>query len=698
MLLSLVAPPSTDKEPTTAVAAATENAGAEFVRPVRGVTLRAFLLGLVFTAGIAWMNCYFVTKYNVHMIGGIQMPLGSIFILLFMVLAINLLLRGLGKMGLGRFLPEFSPAELLTIYSMSIFGALVSTSGCDNVFLVSGPALFYFATPENGWAQLFNKYVPAWFAPGWNGSTYDKSVIDPVYVGGLTADKIPWHAWGPMLTGWGIFLFFVYALMFFTALMFRKQWTQREALPFPLVEVPVQMASGDTRGQSPPTASFWGNRAMWAGLLLAIFVHLFKGMNALYPDWPIFPVNMHGSVRLLFTERPWNAMPAISAELYLGGIGLAYLLTREVSFSFWFFFLLMGFTHVAAQMLGFSVEGMQRAGIMGRPSFIIYQSTGAWIMMAVILTWTAREYIGKLFRQAFGANRGDADEPYSPRFIVFGFLLSLIGLLAWSWFAGINLLIASTFFVLFLVTSLVLTRTVIEGGFMFPQPPYYTLEVMTNGIFGSSLNADSLTKLSFVQPMLMVDMRTSVLPAFLHTMKMAEVLRLEPRQVRRLLAAVVVALAVTVAVTVIVSLQVLYQQGGLIGYTWFSKGAPETTFKTAADTIKSAPGIDLPSVGWMFLGAFIVFLLVQGRSRFLWFPLHPLGYLVAPAYPVTRLWFSFFLGWLIKSLIMKYGGSDTYVKLRPFMIGMIIGNIVAMLFWSMFTFWRTGAPLGYWPA
>jgi hypothetical protein len=268
----------------------------------------------------------------------------------------------------------------------------------------------------------------------------------------------------------------------------------------------------------------------------------------------------------------------------------------------------------------------------------------------------------------------------------------------WSWFAGINLLMALTFFALFLLTSLVITRLVIEGGFMFPQPPYYALQAMSHTLFNPALNAASLTKLSFVQPMLLVDMRTCLLPAFLNTMKIAELLRLDRKHLRRLLAATLVALALTLLITVVVSLQVLYQQGGLTSYTFFAKAASIATFNDLANAIRTAPDTGRQSASWMLVGAAIVSLIVLGRSRFLWFPLHPLGYLVATGYPIIQLWFSFFLGWLIKSLVMKYGGSDSYVRLRPFMIGLVIGNVVAMLFWSLFVFWKMGTPVGYWPA
>ncbi len=683
-------------EPTTSVADTntalpSRNAPVEEAALPR-VTFRAFFIGLIFTVFIAWLNCFMATKFNVHMIGGVQMPFSALVIL--MIFALGAI--GMRKVMVSGSRFPFSPTELLTIYSMLIFGALVSTPGADNLYLVGGPALFYFSTPENGWASLFYKYVPTWFAPGWNGTTYQKEIIDPLYLGGLSFNQIPWHAWVMMLTGWGIFLALVYGLMFFTALLFRKQWTQREALAFPLVEVPVQMASVEgSTGNTPP---FWANRMMWTGLILACFWHFFFGMNSLYPEWPVMPVNLTGGLPFSFPDRPFSLIPPFKAEIFLGAIGLAYLLTREISFSFWFFFLFMLFTYAGMATLGKEDLLLSTGGLQGRPNFIVYQAVGGWAMMAIMLFWTAREYLIRMFREAFSRNRGDEDEPFSPRFMVFGFLLSFIGLLVWSWFAGINVLVALTFFAIFLMTSLVISRIVIEGGFLFPQPPFSTLQTMSQTMFGSSIGASSLTKLGFIQPMILVDMRTSVLPAFLHTMKMAEVLRLDRKNLRRLLLCSVIALAVASVVTTVASLQVLYSQGGLAGYTWFSKDASTSTFAEIAAAIKTPTGVNAGHWGWIALGAALVWLMVLGRSRFLWFPFHPLGYLGASAYPIPRLWFPFFIGWLTKTLVMKYGGSDTYVSLRPFMIGLILGNALAMIFWTLIVFWIKGTPVAYWPA
>ena len=80
-------------------------------------------------------------------VGGIQMPFGAVFLVLVRVLFVNkplqALNRGLGDSGLIR---VFSAVEIMTVYVMVLFGALVSTPGCDNQFMSMGPGLFYFQT------------------------------------------------------------------------------------------------------------------------------------------------------------------------------------------------------------------------------------------------------------------------------------------------------------------------------------------------------------------------------------------------------------------------------------------------------------------------------------------------------------------------------------------------------------------------
>ena len=100
---------------------------------------------------------------------------------------------------------------------------------------------------------------------------------------------------------------------------------------------------------------------------------------------------------------------------------------------------------------------------------------------------------------------------------------------------------------------------------------------------------------------------------------------------------------------------------------------------------------------WFWLGfdGFFTYTLMLARSRFLWFPLHPLGFLMSLTYPMNRLWFSIFLGWLFKVSITRFGGSDTYRKTTPMFLGLTLGDVFMMAVWLIIDGWfvRTGHKL-----
>ena len=75
-------------------------------------------------------------------------------------------------------------------------------------------------------------------------------------------------------------------------------------------------------------------------------------------------------------------------------------------------------------------------------------------------------------------------------------------------------------------------------------------------------------------------------------------------------------------------------------------------------------------------GLLFTLLLATMRTRFLWWPFHPVGYLVSGSFGLFRLWLPIFLTWLVKTLILRYGGLDWYRKARPFFFGLIFGEFL----------------------
>jgi hypothetical protein len=97
------------------------------------------------------------------------------------------------------------------------------------------------------------------------------------------------------------------------------------------------------------------------------------------------------------------------------------------------------------------------------------------------------------------------------------------------------------------------------------------------------------------------------------------------------------------------------------------------------------------------IGAAAQALLVLARAHFVWWPLHPLGFAISTFFIMTYAWFSIFLSWGIKSIVLKYGGPKLYRSTRPFFLGLIMGQIFVAGMWLVIDFF-TGmvgnAPIG----
>jgi hypothetical protein len=64
------------------------------------------------------------------------------------------------------------------------------------------------------------------------------------------------------------------------------------------------------------------------------------------------------------------------------------------------------------------------------------------------------------------------------------------------------------------------------------------------------------------------------------------------------------------------------------------------------------------------------------RTRFVWWPLHSIGYAIANTYTMDATWLPFLLAWLFKSVALRYGGSRFYRQSQPFFLGLIAGDVL----------------------
>ena len=615
------------------------------------ITIRAVIIGLVWVIAQTM-----ITPYNNLYLGGSRLagshfPLGAMIVLLLMTFVVNTILKRL-KPGW-----ELGPGELLVIWIMVVVTSGIPGLGLGQFLYQRLVAPVYFASPENDWENILHPYLPRWII------VWDKYAVDDFYKGSPFGG-VPWRAWLKPLAVWTTFILVFYFVNICLSAILRKQWVEREKFTFPLVQIPVEMVG--TQGSSP--TSFFKNRIVILGIAISCALHLVNGLNRYFPNVPEIPTVFR--IFQGFTEKPWVTLrhwPEVRIVIYPSVIAITYLLTLEVSFSLWFFFLLFKVQYIIMNALGLHIDPWTSAS---------RQVMGGFIVFTVAVIWTSRAHLKDMFHKTF-ARKSDVDDsqeplPYSVSLL--GFLGGIILLVALCNIAGMAIWVAVTFLAATFVIIICMTWMVVNGGLLVVQAPLFPSKYMEMTLGTRLMGSRSLTILSF-QRIFLRDWSEILMPSIMHGFKIPDHVRLNQR---KLLAVIAISIVAAIGVSHYASLNLIYSKGGSnldIGWTW--------PLQWTADRIQWPAETNWPEVYSMIGGAVATFFILLMRRRFLWWSLHPIGYLLGATYSPFLLWSSIFFGWLIKYLVLKLGDIKTYRALRPFLIGVIVGEYAVIGIWTI---------------
>ena len=132
-----------------------------------------------------------------------------------------------------------------------------------------------------------------------------------------------------------------------------------------------------------------------------------------------------------------------------------------------------------------------------------------------------------------------------------------------------------------------------------------------------------------------------------------------------------------------------YQYGGINLTGWQFSGLPSFAGTWLTRNINNPEPVHFWHLGFTGAGALLMGFLTFIKSRFVGFPIHPIGMTLGLTHPVFHVWFSVFLAWLCKAMILKYGGALLYIRLRPFFLGSVLGAFASAGFWLLVS-WLTG--------
>jgi len=121
---------------------------------------------------------------------------------------------------------------------------------------------------------------------------------------------------------------------------------------------------------------FFRNPVVWVAAAIPIVIYTINGLKTYLPGIPTIPLSY--STWGFFPDRPWNQFNLGWAYVYFSIIGLTFLLTTEVSFSLWFFFVLYRLSYVFTAWLGAGDTGFWGNW---RTNVIVFQAAGAVFVM-----------------------------------------------------------------------------------------------------------------------------------------------------------------------------------------------------------------------------------------------------------------------------------------------------------------------------
>ena len=622
-------------------------------------SLRGLSVGVLLCLAIGLVGPYW-TVFKYMWIGFNPSSPGAIFF--FMITVFLSAIVGL----ISRRLP-LSKADLVLIYCMLLMAVTVPTWGLMFFLLGTMVYPYYYATPENHFAELLHTNIPSWMVP------QDARAIKDYYEGMPKGATIPWEAWVEPMGYWLALAVVMSFMLICMSAILHRQWSVHERLTYPMMQLPQQMIE-DGGGLGSRIAPFFKSWAMWVGFAIPLALLSLNGFNHFYPQVPQF---ISGGGLALF-----NNTVNIAFHFKFAYIGFFYLVDQQISFSIWFFHVLCKLEEGVFNTLGISSTEKLSHYETVSPD-LIHQLTGAVFVFVLYGLWNARSHLRDVVRKAWNPSTGvdDSEELLSYRAAVFGFLGSLIFVGVWLWRSGVPAVVVPVLLIASLIFFILVARVVTTAGVATARSPIVPAYFIISGLGTSILGAKGLVALNFTF-IWQGESRTSPMVACSSGLKLAE---LVPGPKGRLLWGLMLALVCSLGASAYITLKLCYTYGAinLNLINW----AGAHGWPLLGSRITEMPDANMR--GWLFraIGAAVEGFLVFAQHRWHWWSLHPLGFTIAVGWLTNSLWFSAMLAWLLKLTILFFWGGRMFLAMKPFFLGLILGEVAAGGIWgTIFSF------------
>ena len=568
------------------------------------------------------------------------------------VLAPNILLRATRPSW------ALSNRELLFIFVLGWIGFMVPTWGMSNYIIGTMTTPEYYASPENQWRELFFPYLPEWAI-----LTNEQNANRFYYQGIPSSIPIPWAAWIIPTFWWMSFLGGLMAVGICFVIIMRRQWVEYERLSYPLVQAPILMTE-PTINTETVFPTIMRNQMFVTGLLVTFSIMLWNTISY-WTQWSSFPVDANHSFSLEFG----NYFPGLPVRINVLAFAFSYFLNLDVLFSVWFF-----------QLINTIEQGLlARVGIVGDSGTVVpgglvaVQFVGGMIAFSLWGFWIARRHLRTVWHHILGnkTNLRDDDEFISYRSALAIGICGLIYITWWLNAVGMSFPVILVFLIFLFLFYFATCRVMAEAGLVFLDLPINAHQFTVVTLGSGSLSPQNLTALGLCNAFAR-NWKTFTMITPAHVARLKSILDM-PGKTLFLWSTVTFVISALTAIAF--TAYSGYRLGGASNFYADVAGDPGF-YNLVVTWMKNSTAITSNEIVFLLVGIATVLTITIARSYFSWWPISPIGFVVAAGGPVRNAFFSVFLAWLLKTILIRIGGIRLYNKIQPLIIGIMVGYVL----------------------
>jgi len=444
------------------------------------------------------------------------------------------------------------------------------------------------------------------------------------------------------------------------------------------------------------------SRLWWVGCLVPAVVFTINGLHHYFPQ--VGEIQTSVDLGELIVEPPWRAMAPFESPFTFDFspliIGITYLLPLEVSFSTWFFFLITRLQLLLTEMAGLTEQRGVFVGLGGEwrewPPFFPFfsaQAKGGIFCLALLSLWTARHRFTDALRR-----NDDGTSPLSPRMTVAGWLGGSLLLVGWSVALGLPDGWAVVHLGLFFLLMIGVSRLRVAAGIPVVGIPFIVAAFI---YVATGTGPDVFSRRAYIAYALLAVLSYTSLGGLMMVqfegLKIADIGGVTKR---RMGLALVLAFSIGLVVSPLFSLSTIYRDG-IFALDTQGGATSEARIGRYYQYLYQRAGDEVGQTDWLRMtfhgvGFAVTYALTGIQRVIIRWPFHPVGYICGTGFG-HLFWSGMLIGWGVKWMVLRYGSTNLYRRLRPFFLGLAFGDLAMRGVWvivSLFGEVGGGYPLG----